>query len=397
MNAKQKPAKKAPPAQKLRGGLIKYPGGRTYYFKVKHRGEMRRGDTGCEGYEAAKEWLKAERDGWSLAEKGLEVEKPTATLEEALKAWKKGVRSLFTRKRIDMVDYFITQYAGELLLRPLDQIETNDVLEVLNAYLEVPKEKGRRPHTRGGANEVLKALNTIFNFAIELGLLTHRPYKVKKLDAQPAPKQIVPLERIDDFLNLTGKARNKQARIAALMMYGLGLREKEALQSRAEWLDLDRATYSVGDAKDRDTRVIPVPAWLLEELRKVFPESGRGWLLPNSDGEPYPRTSTRSIVERAGRKLGLHITPHSMRASWATHLDDIDVPIQHIQAGLGHEDSQTTEIYIKRGVRRLAQAQAKLAETTGISIQETKPKARRASGSTTVPPRKRNAAGKADK
>lgn len=51
-------------------------------------------------------------------------------------------------------------------------------------------------------------------------------------------------------------------RVLLRVMTGLGLREGEALGMRWEWFDMDNRTYSVGKAKGRESRMLPIPEWL---------------------------------------------------------------------------------------------------------------------------------------
>jgi integrase len=60
------------------------------------------------------------------------------------------------------------------------------------------------------------------------------------------------------------------------------------------------------------------------------------------------------------------LVPHRLRATYATWLSEAGVPIQDIQAALGHKDIRTTAIYLGVDLGRVAAAQRRVAARTGL-------------------------------
>lgn len=71
------------------------------------------------------------------------------------------------------------------------------------------------------------------------------------------------------------------------------------------------------------------------------------------------------LVKKYGKKVGLNVTPHQLRHSFATHMLERGVDIRIIQELLGHANLSTTQIYTKVTTKHLREAieKAKLIET----------------------------------
>jgi integrase len=149
------------------------------------------------------------------------------------------------------------------------------------------------------------------------------------------------------------------------MMLLLGLREDEAITSRWEWLDKRNMTYTVGDAKNRRLRTLPVPTVLLAyiEAHHTRPENGRGLILPMDDkGNPHTEGLTSKCVATCSAAVGIKdMTPHRVRATYATACFEAGIDLNQIQILLGHENQSTTMGYVVVRSRPMGEAQNKVA------------------------------------
>ncbi len=73
-------------------------------------------------------------------------------------------------------------------------------------------------------------------------------------------------------------------------------------------------------------------------------------------GKPLSIRSIQHVFERAIEKVGIkkHVTVHSLRHSFATHLLESGVDLRYIQELLGHSSSKTTEIYTHVSTKKIS-------------------------------------------
>ncbi|MDR1790729.1 MAG: site-specific tyrosine recombinase XerD [Propionibacteriaceae bacterium] len=141
------------------------------------------------------------------------------------------------------------------------------------------------------------------------------------------------------------------------LLYGTGARVSEALA-----LDLDDVSAALGAdslrlfGKGAKERMVPlgsyakaaIEAWLVRG-RPEWIKKGRGTpaLFVNSLGRRLSRQSAWAILRAAAEKahLGVEISPHTLRHSFATHLLDGGADVRVVQELLGHASVTTTQIY----------------------------------------------------
>ena len=130
------------------------------------------------------------------------------------------------------------------------------------------------------------------------------------------------------------------------MLYTLGLRISEL--SSLELNDItDEWVRVLGKGnKHRDLPLISSTKKILDEYLSVFVLKK---FLFEKSGEKLSENSLRYIVTKVFRKVGIKVTPHQLRHSYATSLLNSGAPIVDVSELLGHSSMATTQIYTKLG------------------------------------------------
>ena len=91
----------------------------------------------------------------------------------------------------------------------------------------------------------------------------------------------------------------------------------------------------------------------LSDGRTMYPASA--YLFSNKHGNKLNERMIRMIVDECGRKaqLNVHVTPHVLRHTYATHMLNEGADLKSVGDLLGHENLSTTQIYTHVSNERL--------------------------------------------
>jgi site-specific recombinase XerD len=165
------------------------------------------------------------------------------------------------------------------------------------------------------------------------------------------------------------------------LLYASGARVSEACGLDLDAVDLAQRQVRLA-GKGGKERIVPLgtPAiatcrrYLAEGRPRLVGEPATSALLLNTRGRRLGVRDARTAVDRAARAAGLgHVTPHTLRHAFATHLLDRGADLRQVQELLGHASLATTQRYthLSRGrlqeVHARAHPRARAARTTSES------------------------------
>jgi site-specific recombinase XerD len=154
----------------------------------------------------------------------------------------------------------------------------------------------------------------------------------------------------DEVRNILAAIRRPAARMGATLMYSCGLRVSEAVHLRIEDIDSRRMVLAVRNGKGRQDRYVPLPQRTLVLLRDYWRQHRPAyWLFPDRTGaRPLRREAVLKAIDATVQdcKLTKHVSCHTLRHSYATHLLEQGVDLRVIQGLLGHRSIRTTILYL---------------------------------------------------
>lgn len=261
-------------------------------------------------------------------------------------------------------------YAGDLTgfiqflqrggLQSLNKLARKQVVD----FLMMEKDRGL---SAASLSRRLVAIRVFLRYLQQEGLLaanvteTMDSPKLWKL----LPDTLSPAE-VERLLEAPRLDRPKGLRDRALLetLYGTGLRVSEVAGLRLQDIQFD-AGYLRCMGKGRKERIVPLGGAAAAYLRRYIDET-RPILLRHetSDvvflsnrGRALSRKTIWQMIRAMTRAAGIakHVSPHTLRHSFASHLLANQAPLRVIQEMLGHADIGTTQIYTHVDSQRLQQ------------------------------------------
>jgi len=260
----------------------------------------------------------------------------------------------------------LRRYAGWLSAQGVDSLD--DVREAtVTAFLMALREGDAEhpPLSAGSAARTVVAVRGFHRFAVREGLTGVDPSAAVRppAPAKRLPKAL-PLAQIEAILEAAGAPGTSLAlRDRALLevLYGTGARISEAVGLDVDDLDLgDEAGGTVLlRGKGGKERMVPVGSYAREAVEAYLVRgraelsdgggAGRGTpaLFLNARGGRLSRQSAWAVLAKAAERagVGVEVSPHTLRHSFATHLLDGGADVRVVQELLGHASVTTTQVY----------------------------------------------------
>lgn len=234
-------------------------------------------------------------------------------------------------------------------------------------------------------NQALSAILFLYRHILNIELEDETLYRLRPQKGKTVPVVLSRSEAKQVIAGLTNVYK-----IVTQIMYGSGLRIMEVLRLRVKDVDFDNHQIIVRDGKGGNDRFTMLPDSVILPLRehlnqvklmherdlkagfgsvylpfaleRKYPNAHKEWLwqyvFPASsryqDAETgltrrhhLHATAVQKAIRQAAQAANIakHVTPHTFRHSFATHLLQNGYDIRTIQELLGHKDVKTTMIY----------------------------------------------------
>jgi len=182
------------------------------------------------------------------------------------------------------------------------------------------------------------------------GTTLGQPWPVVQIPFAQKPKTLPVVLGPEEVQRLLPCIRPLKPRVLLTTIYAAGLRLEEATHLKVSDIDSARMLLRVACGKGAKERLVPLSPRLLLELREYWKAVRPSeWLFPGGAWDrPIAPTTVQKSCKRAARAAGIgkHVTPHTLRHSYATGLLEAGVDLLTISRLLGHRSFSTTLIYL---------------------------------------------------
>lgn len=273
--------------------------------------------------------------------KTLEKQKKLAPLQDKFAPYIKAFKLWLLQKRysdntvrtyISMIDLFFRFY-------PEKNVSTIKKIDIENFNTHyILKHK----YSFTFQNQLINAVKLFYSYThnedLDLNDLD-RPQKVKRL-----PEVL----SIDEVKSILFSIKNTKHKTLLSLLYSCGLRIGEALNIKVSSIDLSRKLLHIKSGKGRKDRYLPISPIMIGLLEKYIQQyKPKLYLFEGQSSPKYSAVSARQVLKRVlkNTQIQKHVTLHTLRHSYATHLLENGTDLRFIQELLGHSSPKTTMIY----------------------------------------------------
>lgn len=213
--------------------------------------------------------------------------------------------------------------------------------------------------SRRSVSRKISSLRSFFRFLEREEFVQTNPFLTVSLPkaARPIPEFLYEEELAKLFTVSDLKTPLGQRNQAILeLLYGTGVRVSECVNLIEADLDFFIGTMLV-KGKGRKERYVPVGGFAQDALTSYI-KDGRNTLLAKSKsetekvflnhlGKPLTARGVSTILNQMVKEasLTIHVHPHMLRHTFATHLLNEGADLRSVQELLGHEHLSSTQIY----------------------------------------------------
>ncbi len=264
----------------------------------------------------------------------------------------------------------LAQFVEYALSTGVSEVETVSE-RLVRAWLDSHRTAQRATRARK-----LYALRRFFRFCRAMGWLKAEP--VAAIAEPSAPR------RLPRFLTRAQAAQlveqpaqgvdilARRDRALLELLYATGLRVSELVSLDVNAIDFEQGAIRVRGKGGRERMVLfgrAAHEALSDYLqharpRLMNPQHPTRALFLNYQGGRLTVRSVHRLLQRYGRALGLEVSPHTLRHTFATHMLEGGADLRTVQELLGHQRLQTTQVYTHLTLDRLRKTVERALPTT---------------------------------
>ena len=200
------------------------------------------------------------------------------------------------------------------------------------------------------------ALKFFYDGVLKKNVVTFKSPKI--------PKKLPIVLTRDEVRTMIDSIKNKKHKLVVMFLYSSGLRLSELVNLKVGDLELNEKIGWVRSGKGEKDRMFILSDKIISEFEGLLQGKDasdyvfRGWK------EKMSQRMIQKIVAGAAKNAGIskHVSPHTLRHSFATHLLESGENIRKIQELLGHAALTTTQVYTHVSAEELKKVKSPLDE-----------------------------------
>ncbi|EEI70022.1 site-specific tyrosine recombinase XerD [Lentilactobacillus hilgardii] len=229
-----------------------------------------------------------------------------------------------------------------------------DQFLILNYLENLQQEK----KSRNTVIRTVSSLRNFFRYLAQFGVVPDDP--MLKVDSPKQSKtlpDVLSVSEVNKLLSMPNVSKPLGVRDRAMLetLYATGLRVSELVNLRLVDLHLPMKLIQTVGKGDRE-RIIPIGDvaidWITKYLKTtridlLRKRTNTDFVFLNAHGRRLTRQAIWQMIKKYVKLAGIkrHVTPHTLRHSFATHLLENGADLRIVQELLGHADISTTQIY----------------------------------------------------
>ncbi|MCI1922913.1 MAG: site-specific tyrosine recombinase XerD [Lentilactobacillus buchneri] len=243
-----------------------------------------------------------------------------------------------------------------------------DQFLILNYLENLQQEK----KSRNTVIRTVSSLRNFFRYLAQFGVVPDDP--MLKVDSPKQSKtlpDVLSVSEVNKLLSMPNVSKPLGVRDRAMLetLYATGLRVSELVNLRLVDLHLPMKLIQTVGKGDRE-RIIPIGDvaidWITQYLKTtridlLRKRTNTDFVFLNAHGRRLTRQAIWQMIKKYVKLAGIkrHVTPHTLRHSFATHLLENGADLRIVQELLGHADISTTQIYTHISHRHLTEVYQK--------------------------------------
>ena len=240
---------------------------------------------------------------------------------EAEKGLSQNTLDAYRRDLTSFVDFCANRGVADV-----DKIDRKD----LNAYILNLRELDYEPTS---VTRKMASLRGFFKWFCANDYGKKNP--AQTLEQPKFPKRLPKVMTVDELNIIINSDLNKEEALIVELLYGCGLRVSELVNLKLNNIDIK-------------SKFIHCDMIVLQKNLQASKV-----LFLREDGKQITRQDVYNFIKKQGEKIHKHISPHTLRHSFATHLLENGADLRVVQELLGHSDVSTTQLYTHITKKRL--------------------------------------------